>query len=312
MGSEEGREAWVSMVSTARYLPGVLTLFDSLRRTGTSRPFCCMITEGIDGRIDPILRKLAVHPVRVPAIDNPACDDPANRHRHTYSKLHVFGLSDFSRVVYLDADMVVCHDIDDLFDHPHLSSTNAGGLVHPSWRELNSGLMVVEPDRRLFEDMMSSIGRLTVEGLGDQEFLHAFYPDWPDRTELHLSHVYNVFHDHLDQYCGELGFMMPGSTGGGSADDERSIRIIHYIGTSKPWMEMERIARSRRRDRRTLGEKLWVEAFDAMMAEVPWTDEERALIESEASAGAVGARAVGRHGVLGRTVEWLRSRRHRR
>jgi len=39
-----------------------------------------------------------------------------------YAKLHVFGLSSFDRIVYLDADVIVLQNIDSLFLQPALSA----------------------------------------------------------------------------------------------------------------------------------------------------------------------------------------------
>lgn len=58
---------------------------------------------------------------------------------------------EYGAVVYLDADTVVRKSIDDLF----LCEKFCANLKHSE--RLNSGVMVVEPSKELFEDMMSKV-----------------------------------------------------------------------------------------------------------------------------------------------------------
>jgi len=39
-----------------------------------------------------------------------------------YTKLRVFELEEFDKVVYIDADMLVCADVEELFNQPHMSA----------------------------------------------------------------------------------------------------------------------------------------------------------------------------------------------
>jgi glycogenin glucosyltransferase len=144
--------------------------------------------------------------------------------------LNIFGLNQFEKLVYLDADMLILNNIDELFEKPHMSAVNSGGMLPNllSWTKLNSGLMVVEPSTELFDDMLSKIG--TIEGItsvGDQDFLHAYYFNWPNQKELHLDHGYNMFQIHLNEYNQLFGYDFNHA--------QKPIKIIHYIGETKPW-----------------------------------------------------------------------------
>eukprot|EP00908_Phaeocystis_cordata_P019164 Transcript_30664.p1 GENE.Transcript_30664~~Transcript_30664.p1 ORF type:complete len:426 (-),score=58.41 Transcript_30664:115-1272(-) len=72
-------------------------------------------------------------------------------------KLHAWLLTDYSSVVYLDADAVAVRAIDHLFDEPSLTmAAHAHDLVQgrcgiPSGERVNSGCMVLRPDRAAFE-----------------------------------------------------------------------------------------------------------------------------------------------------------------
>jgi glycogenin glucosyltransferase len=221
--------AYVSLLSTDAYLPGVLVLHRSLQRTGTPHPFLLLITPGITARARAVLAGAGIvcrtieRPVAVASgVSRRARWDA------TYAKIHLFDLVDFDKIVFLDADMLVTRSLDHLFDRPHMSAVNAGGLLpgHESWTQLNSGLLVVEPSRELFAALARRLAALTDgEGGGDQELLHAQFPDWPHREELHLDHGYNMFHTHLDEYHARFGWTLD------------QVAVLHFIGESKPWQE---------------------------------------------------------------------------
>jgi glycogenin len=222
------KRGFISILSTESYLPGLLVLHHSLIATGTRFPFMVLVTDNIS-RV--ALDQLDQNGIAYQAIDrlivNPTSVDDTHRWYYNYAKLSVFGLLAFDKVVFLDADLLITANIDELFDAPHLSAVNAGGRLPElsEWRQFNSGVMVIEPNQDLFSDMLDKVGKIeTGAPGGDQAFLHAYYPDWPSWTHLHLDHRYNLFQVHLDRYHALLGWTL---------DD---VRIVHFIGVTKPWM----------------------------------------------------------------------------
>ena len=258
--------AYVSILSTENYLAGILTMFNSLKATGTKIPLLCLIHESLRQETEAIIKKCGILTKRVANIQNPVNENKNDRKYYNYNKLNIFGLDEYDKIVYIDADMVIFKNIDDLFNYQHLSGTNAGGELpnfRLTWQELNSGLMVVEPKRELLEDMKTKIGTFSVTDVGDQAFLHQYYKGWARKRELHLSHVYNTFHCHLDDYVSQLGYTCPDDypCSPELLNKSKLIRIIHYIGNEKPWMSMDKIAMQRTYDKKSLSEKLWIKAF---------------------------------------------------
>ena len=162
--------------------------------------------------------------------------------------------------------MLILRNIDELFDFPHMSATNAGGMLprKSSWTHLNSGLIVLEPSKKLFNDMLSKIGKIEkVESGGnklkpqygsDQDFLNAYYPDWPNKKELHLDHKYNMFHYYLDEYNKLFGYSIN--------EEPHPISIIHYASYLKPWKVDKKILDELEKDTNKILEtkalKLWL------------------------------------------------------
>jgi glycogenin len=261
------KKAFITILTTENYLPGVVVMFNSLKNTKTNIPFYCMINEKISQQSINILQKSGITPIKVNLIHNPVHTNPNDRKYYNYNKLNMYGMVQFDKLVYIDSDMIIFKNIDDLFEKDHMSSTNAGGEIPEfrlSWNQLNSGLVVVKPSTDLFNDLISKIGKITVKDVGDQAFIHSYYPQWARMRNLHLSHVYNTFSCHLASYE-KLGYIVPQSLAPSqrALADNKFIRIVHYIGNQKPWMMMEEIEKisTRNATHQQLADKLWVSAL---------------------------------------------------
>lgn len=138
-------EAFVTMVTSDAYVVGALVLAYSLRRTGTSRKLICMATSQLAA--DSIATLREVYDVRfVTPIDS---GDGRNLRLlgrpelgPTFTKIQVWTLSDLDKVVFLDADMLILKNIDDLFTREEFSACPDVG-----WPDcFNSGLFVCIPN----------------------------------------------------------------------------------------------------------------------------------------------------------------------
>ncbi|RMJ15087.1 hypothetical protein CDV36_005218 [Fusarium kuroshium] len=128
MGSIQQDRVWATLVTNLDYLPGVLTLEYCLRRVGTEYPFIVLYTEAFpdDGREALKSRGIAMAKVPELAPSNPQDYGNDARFKDTWTKLAVFSLTDFERIVLLDSDMLVLRNMDELMDlhldHPSVSA----------------------------------------------------------------------------------------------------------------------------------------------------------------------------------------------
>jgi glycogenin len=239
-------QALITLLSTPNYLPGVACLAASLRETGSVAPLVVAVGAGVGPEAEHQLERL-------PGVDQvlrlraAAGADALPRQGHhwdnTFEKLDLFGLEQFSKLVYLDSDMVALAPVDELFDAPHMAAVDAGRLVEPGWTRLNSGLMVIEPDaslpRRMAERFQAAAREAAQEGrpaVGDQDLINDFYADWPEAGP-HLDQGYNVLFDHLEAYLASGEYVLPGSASSGA----RTVKIVHFTGRDKPWMPRGRL-----------------------------------------------------------------------
>jgi alpha-N-acetylglucosamine transferase len=119
MGSESERlkGAFVVLLSSESYTVGVLVLAWSLKSVKTQYPLVVLHTEeGLSGESLRALERAGCLLREVERIV-PLQEDSSHVQSYyadTWTKLQVFGLTDFERVVMLDADMLVRRNLDEL------------------------------------------------------------------------------------------------------------------------------------------------------------------------------------------------------
>jgi len=68
----------------------------------------------------------------------------------TFSKIHAWRLTQYSKCVFLDADTLVLQNVDELFDREELSAAPDIG-----WPDcFNTGVFVFEPSMETFRNLM--------------------------------------------------------------------------------------------------------------------------------------------------------------
>ena len=238
--------AYITLLSTESYLPGVLALHESLKRTGTPYPFVTAVSAHISPEIDTVLERAGIIVRRIPETTAIPKDMVANNGHwgHTFDKVHLFGLPGFSKLVYVDSDMIVLENMDELFDKPHMSAVAAGRLVDTDSTRLNGGLMVIEPVDKLADGIFATLPKALAEvaamggkAIGDQDLINAYYPDWRITPELQLGQGYNMFQCYLDQHIEKHGFRLPQHFSQVPGKNGQPIKIVHFIGPRKPWMK---------------------------------------------------------------------------
>lgn len=226
--------AFVTYLGTDNFLPGILVLNHSLKKHNKMYDLVVLINETVSASIAELLVLKEIKFKTVKPIENP--NDLINDERNfknMYTKLRIFEMFEYDKVVYLDADMLVCNNIEELFNHPHMAAVVAGALfpTNESWKDLNAGLMIIEPDKNTFNKLFSLINQLPSIDGSDQGFLHSFYKDWPSDKSKQLDHRFNVPFVYIDEYCRLHDYKFSFK----KKVFETNIAVIHYWGRYKPW-----------------------------------------------------------------------------
>ncbi|MGX8712360.1 MAG: glycosyltransferase [bacterium] len=238
--------AYITMATSKDYLPGVIAMYLSLKRTGTVISLYAMLPQALV-ESEPLainnLKRNGInileynHSIEIPQqlIDNNAHQGD-HRFSHTFDKLLIFELTQFDKIVYLDADLFILHSLNHLFNMPHMSATVAGKQYpgNETWIDINSGIMTIVPQQGIvakFKTLIPDV--IKVKGsCGDQDILQAYYTDWPNQHELNMGEKYNVFACYAKYYEQQLNYCYTNNI-----DNPKSIAVIHFIGENKPWMQ---------------------------------------------------------------------------
>lgn len=270
--------AWVTLLTQPSYLPGVRALNASLARAGSDHPLVVMVTANIDADVRQTLEAdgclvREVEPIR-PA--GGLADSYANaRFAEVWTKLAVWRLTEFDRIVFLDADMLVTQNMDELFAldladdqiaacHACRCNPNRIRSYPASWTPencaytdsrtgdeadyLNAGFLVLRPDVGVFADLMAelaAVADLAAYPFAEQDFLNEhFRGRW-----VPLPYVYNALKT--------LPFQHP------SLWDSSAVKNIHYI-IDKPWQQPLDPT-----DRYYALHQLWWDVADTLLAPAP-------------------------------------------
>lgn len=225
--------SYISVLSTNEYLPGALVLDKCLKLTKTKYPLSILTTPNIEEIAISILEKSNINIIKTNNLflENHEID----KWYYTFSKLNIFSLTQFEKIVFIDLDTVVTENIDDLFEKKHFSSVNSGGFIHKNWVDLNSGLIVIEPSREVYNKLID----IMLDGTnysGDQDVLHKYYRNWSKDKELNLGYQYNMFVCHIPIALKELNFEAINNIDeiNDKPKNLNNIKIFHYI-YPKPW-----------------------------------------------------------------------------
>jgi len=191
------------------------------------------VTSDVNNQLRQKLKNLGVLCVDAPVLKNPyegqARYNP--RFGDVMSKLNIWNLTQYETVVFLDADTLVYHNVDELFECGEFCVA----FINPT--TFNSGVMVLKPSKKVFDDMYEKVASGSVKSYdgGDQGFLNNYYPDmlsapvFENSTyQKHVSKKRLPSQYHTDHILFYPRFRW----------DVVSPKIIEFIGVPllKPWL----------------------------------------------------------------------------
>jgi hypothetical protein len=205
------------------YVPGLETLGRSLAETGTVVPRVALVTDDVSAAARARLVAEGWLLRDVQPIRNPTADRLAPRFANVFTKLRVWGLTEYEKVVFLDGDTVVVRNIDELFERPSLAA--APDFLMPD--RFNSGVMVIDPSLEQLDAMLERLPHVNSYDGGDQGFLNEIF-DWYGSPPMHrLPAAYNT-HQFIFQFIAARRMLR-----------ERlldQVKIVHYT-LRKPWLD---------------------------------------------------------------------------
>ncbi len=207
------------------YTPGVIALGKSLVAHGTQIPRVVLVTADVSNEARERLSTEGWQLREVEPLENPNPETAQlfARFRGVYTKLRAFTLTEFDKLVVMDADTIALQNIDDLFERPYFAA--GPDFFMPD--RFNSGVMVIDPSAETFERMLEALWNTPSYDGGDQGFLNIFIPDWYAMPVEHrLPAGYNLHH-FIYQFLRGHSHLRE--------ELEREAKVIHYT-VQKPWL----------------------------------------------------------------------------
>ncbi|KAF6154803.1 hypothetical protein GIB67_032415 [Kingdonia uniflora] len=229
-----GSEAYVTLLYGDEFLLGVRVLGKSIRDTGSTKDMVVLVSDGVSDYAKKLLEADGLIVELISLLANPNQVRPT-RFWGVYTKLKIFNMTNYKKVVYLDADTIVVKSIEDLFK----CGKFCANLKHSE--RMNSGVMVVQPSESVFKDMMSKVTTLPSYTGGDQGFLNSYYEGFSSAhvfepnlsSDLRNSRPVPEMERLSTLYNADVGLYMLANKW---MVDEKELRVIHYtLGPLKPW-----------------------------------------------------------------------------
>ncbi|PON42378.1 UDP-glucuronate:xylan alpha-glucuronosyltransferase [Parasponia andersonii] len=214
------REAYATVLhSSEAYVCGAITLAQSLRQSGTTRDLVILIDKSISPPKRAALAKAGWRIRFITRIRNPrALKDSYNE--YNYSKFRLWQLTDYDKVIFIDADITVLRNLDVLFQFPQITA------VGNDFSIFNSGIMVVEPSNCTFRVFMDHRDDIVSYNGGDQGFLNEVFVWW-HRLPRRVNFLKNFWSNSTANEISVKNELF--------GADPPKVYAIHYLGW-KPWL----------------------------------------------------------------------------
>ncbi|KAH9689125.1 putative UDP-glucuronate:xylan alpha-glucuronosyltransferase 4 [Citrus sinensis] len=238
------REAYVTVLhSSEAYVCGAIALAQSIIQKNSTRDLVLLHDKSISGKSLRGLRAAGWKTKWISCIRSPfAKKDSYNE--WNYSKLRVWQLIEYDKIIFIDSDLLVLKNIDEFFFYPEFSAAGTNKVL------FNSGVMVIEPSLCKFEDLTLKSFKVSSYNGGDQGFLNEVFTWW-HRLPKRINHL-KVFskQDDKEHQVGD------------------GLYAIHYLGL-KPWMcykdyDCNWDMVSRHKFASDSAHKKWWQVYDAM------------------------------------------------
>ncbi|KAJ4838253.1 UDP-glucuronate:xylan alpha-glucuronosyltransferase 1 [Turnera subulata] len=214
------REAYATILHSAHvYVCGAIAAAQSIRLSGSTRDLVILVDETISAYHRSGLEAAGWKIRTIQRIRNPKAEKDAYN-EWNYSKFRLWQLTDYDKIIFIDADLLILRNIDFLFGMPEISATGNNGTL------FNSGVMVIEPSNCTFKLLMEHINEIESYNGGDQGYLNEIFTWW-HRIPKHMN-----FLKHF--WVGDEEAVKQKKTSLFGADPP-ILYVLHYLGM-KPWL----------------------------------------------------------------------------
>ncbi|XP_052204216.1 UDP-glucuronate:xylan alpha-glucuronosyltransferase 1 [Diospyros lotus] len=214
------REAYATILHSAHvYVCGAIVAAQSIRMAGSTRDLVILVDETISQYHKSGLEAAGWKIRTIQRIRNPKAEKDAYN-EWNYSKFRLWQLTDYDKIIFIDADLLILRNIDFLFSMPEISATGNNGTL------FNSGVMVIEPSNCTFRLLMDHINEIESYNGGDQGYLNEIFTWW-HRIPKHINFLKHFWVGD-DEAVKRKKIKLFGA-------EPPVLYVLHYLGM-KPWL----------------------------------------------------------------------------
>lgn len=244
MSEFNDRKAFVTLLSDDKYWNGVSVLLKTLRKYNKCEgiKLVCLVDQTRVHKttlkrlatqwdevisVDPLVHAAAAKEASVDAVGDEGEKEKPSWESSEMSKLHIWNLTGYDQVFYIDADAMIVGPIEHVFEDCKSVDFAAAPDVFPPDR-FNAGVMVIKPSAERFAELCAALHTLPSYDGGDTGFLNAFFPDWyTGPAASRLPYALN---------CQRILYWFTHEKRPGYWDDAiKDKKIIHFSSSPKPW-----------------------------------------------------------------------------
>jgi len=220
------KEAYITILINDNYLPGSLVLGNSLRDLKTNKKLAILVSN-VSGESIELLKQVYDDIIPVNQILSTSFEELSILGRldliSTFTKIFVWSQEQYSKIIYLDSDVLPIVNIDETFNVKLNENELLAASPDSGWPDIfNSGVFVTKPSKTIFNELfhlIQSDDKASFDG-ADQGLLNEYFLGKWKR----LPFTFNVTPSAGYQY-------VPAFT-----RFAKDIKNIHFIGLNKPWL----------------------------------------------------------------------------
>ncbi|KAF5749099.1 Glycogenin-2 [Tripterygium wilfordii] len=214
------REAYATILHSAHvYVCGAIAAAQSIRMAGSTRDLVILVDDTISDYHRGGLEAAGWKIHTIQRIRNPKAERDAYN-EWNYSKFRLWQLTDYDKIIFIDADLLILRNIDFLFEMPEISAIGNNATL------FNSGVMVVEPSNCTFQLLMDHINEIVSYNGGDQGYLNEIFTWW-HRIPKHMNFLKHFWEGDEEEKKEKKTSLF--------AADPPILYVLHYLG-NKPWL----------------------------------------------------------------------------
>jgi alpha-N-acetylglucosamine transferase len=221
----KAKNAYVSVLYHEEFMMGIRVLGSSLKRSQTPHDKYLLVTPNVPVSVVRVLEAEGWIVRQVQAIANPHGNHRLflQRLNFVFTKLNIYRLTEYEKVVILDADTMLISNVDELFACNDLCAVVRNGFF-------NAGVMVIRPSESLYKELTDLYQVLPSYNGGEQGFLNQWFSNFSfcpyfDEARLlqrqqdpaKMDALANLDREHLNfkevERCGRLSTQYNGDVG---------------------------------------------------------------------------------------------------